>query len=62
MEWADALLSKKWSGRVDGLDGYPLDCCDHKSTCGAKKLLDGLIIKKGFVEFGIKLIYLGAPG
>ena len=62
MEWADALLSKKWSGRVDGLDGYPLDCCDYKSTCGAKKKIGRPHHKKGFVEFGIKLIYLGAPG
>ena len=27
LEWADGLLSKKWSGLGDGMDsGYPLDC------------------------------------
>ena len=25
----------EWSG-VDGVDGYPLDCYDYQSTCGAK--------------------------
>ena len=36
---AVALLSKRgsgWSG-VEWMDGYPLDCYDYLSTCGAKR-------------------------
>ena len=40
LEWADGLLSKMlgdgWSG-VEWMDGYPLDCYDYLSTCGANK-------------------------
>ena len=37
VEWADALLSKKWDWMCGRMDEYPLDCYHYKSTCGANK-------------------------
>ena len=47
-EWADALLSKnrEWNGLVDGWSGYPFDCNEYYSTCGANKgLCNELFLK-----------------
>ena len=41
----------EWSG-VEWMDGYPLDCYDYQSTCGAKKGVPGLQFQAWSQNFG----------
>ena len=54
------LWSKMCEWVMEWMDGYPLDCYDYQSTCGANKCLGYCGFRIGQFSFQLLVVYLYA--